>query len=471
MADETHVRLVQAGVRDLEIFRQSSPEIPLDLSNAVLENIRFEGGDLSKSNLSGARLSGAIFTRTRFDDADLSFADAINANFVEAKFQRANLTSARLIGSQMNQADLQFVDLRNADFSNANLGSATIAGASTNGTNFSGVIFVHATIGTDQISAAVVRGAHLQNMDLSRAKLSKHDLSGTIFNTSNLTEADFTDANLDGAQFAGAVLRGAVFNNATAINASFSSSDMTGAKLVGAELIRADFNHAIADGADITSANFFEANMQSVSMRGVKGAFRAKNLQTTRPAEENNIRYFDTVVRDWPERWIDWERIRIAGRLPLFGASYTGLIVIPLYIYFLGLYNDKVIGVRAWIESTMVDKNGQPSQLSAVILDHLRSEPIPTKFQLLFASALFLALAATIYAVCCPPRIKTFSRDQWCDELRRPLIHYWTYAWKGRALRLLCAFLYIVGGLGAVAVLASKLWFVFEVLFGLSPPP
>jgi hypothetical protein len=149
----------------------------------------------------------------------------------------------------------------------------------------------------------------------------------------------------------------------------------------------------------------------------------------------------------------------------LFGASYTGLIIIPTYIYFLGIYNDKIQAVRTWITHTVGTASGLPAAAATAVLDHLHPEGVPESFFLLFISTLCLAAAATIYAVACPSRVKAFSRDQWCDELRRPLIHYLPDAWRGRLVRLACFSLYLIGAGGAVWVLTWKLWRVGVILF------
>src|SRR5215471_16891762 len=47
-------------------------------------------------------------------------------------------------------------------------------------------------------------------------------------------------------------------------------------------------------------------------------------------------------------------------------------------------------------------------------------------------SVISLAAASTICALACPSRVKSFSRDQWCDEHRHSLVHYWADAWKMR---------------------------------------
>jgi len=153
--------------------------------------------------------------------------------------------------------------------------------------------------------------------------------------------------------------------------------------------------------------------------------------------------------------------IRVAGRLPVFGASYSALILIPAYLYALEVYNEKVKVARAWIDASVL-----PARASEAILAHLHEEPIPSRWGLLLISAVSLAAASTIYALACPSRIKSFSRDQWCDEHRHSLVHYWADAWKLRWLRLVCAAMYVLGGLGALYVLFTKLWCAGAILLG-----
>jgi hypothetical protein len=74
----------------------------------------------------------------------------------------------------------------------------------------------------------------------------------------------------------------------------------------------------------------------------------------------------------------------------------------------------------------------------------------------LLVSTVLLAIASTLYTWRCPSRIKEFSRDQWCDQLGRSLLHYWPMAWKERGVRLFCAACYLLGGGGALWVLGNK---------------
>jgi hypothetical protein len=84
-------------------------------------------------------------------------------------------------------------------------------------------------------------------------------------------------------------------------------------------------------GADITHADFYEATLADARMGRLSGAATARNLLTTRISVP--VYYFESAVLSPFERWFDWERVRIAGRLPLFAASYSALIAIPLFFY------------------------------------------------------------------------------------------------------------------------------------------
>lgn len=81
-------------------------------------------------------------------------------------------------------------------------------------------------------------------------------------------------------------------------------------------------------------------------MERLYGAPAARNLSTTRIDSEQPVYYFESAILPLVDKLLDWEKVRIAGRLPLFAASYSALIAIPLFFYFLEIYNDKVVLLR-----------------------------------------------------------------------------------------------------------------------------
>jgi hypothetical protein len=261
----------------------------------------------------------------------------------------------------------------------------------------------------------------------------------------DLSEADLHEADLQEADLSGADLHGA---------------DLHGTNLRGALLIEADLHRANLDGADLHRAWLIEANLTGASLLLVGGARHVYGLETVQytPAENTpRLSYFETCDRQWPERLLDWERLRVMGCLPLFGISYAALIFIPIVFYGLALYNENIDLVQAWAQHAVTSPDHPLHRLASLILDRLHRRPIPSLSFVLLVSTILLAVGSTLYTFFCPSRIKEFSRDQWCDLLGRSLLHYWPLAWKHRYIHLACAACYGLGGLGAAWVLLWKL--------------
>ena len=152
-------------------------------------------------------------------------------------------------------------------------------------------------------------------------------------------------------------------------------------------------------------------------MRGTHQAHAIETVRFTPPDHSNAASHIDDAREfgdcrcPWPERWLNWERLRVVGRLPLFGVSYTALILIPL-LYGLALYNDKVGLVRTWAEQVVALPDHPWHRLVFPVLERLRTRPIPSQSFLLLLSTVLLAAGSTMYTFFCPSRIKEFSRDQ-----------------------------------------------------------
>jgi hypothetical protein len=245
------------------------------------------------------------------------------------------------------------------------------------------------------------------------------------------------------------------------------SLDLGGADLRGAWLSTANLGGAKLADADLGRAWLDDANLSRANVDHVRGAEHAYYLETVRfiPGEgiqalgsSNDALHFEECQRPWPERYMDWERLRIVGSLPLFGVSYTVLILIPIIFYVLALYNDKIELIRAWAEQIVVRPDPPLHRFAPLLLDRLYPRPIPSLSFVLLVSTILLAAGSTLYTFFCPSRIKEFSRDQWCDQLGHSLLHYWPIAWKHRYIRLGCAACYALGGVGALWVLGTKVW-------------
>lgn len=312
------------------------------------------------------------------------------------------------------------------------------------------------------------KGLDLREADLAGVKiLPRLPIPGKI----KLGYADLQGANLREADLRGIDLEEATnVSDAILVKANLSGvklvhADLSRANLVGANLSSADLRDATLHQADVSRADLFHAILGGGFLAEVVGAHHAYGLETVEFNPDPNTfiprddaRYFEACHRPWPEHWFDWERLKVAGRLPLFGASYTVLILMPIIFYGLALYNDKITLVRAWAEQAVTSPDHPLHRLAPLILERLHPRLIPSQSFVLLASTVLLAIASTLYTLRCPSRIKEFSRDQWCDQLGRSLLHYWPIAWKERYIRLVCAGCYALGGLGAAWVLGTKVW-------------
>ena len=260
--------------------------------------------------------------------------------------------------------------------------------------------------------------------------------------------------------------------------------DLANTDLSRADLSRTNLTQANLQYTNLSHVNLYRANLTGANLKGVKGAQCALNLEMVLLGRQDVVD-FDTCERDLYDKWLDWERFRVVGRLPLFSASYTALILIPIIFYIFSLYNSGVQSARDVVEQvepqlelliqSARDMAGQVEpQLGSriqqgigdientlykiidVVKSHLTFLKVPSQSFYILISTVLLATGSTLYTFLCPSRIKEFGRDQWCDEIGRPLVHYWPFAWKYPRARLCCAICYTLGGAIALGVIVTK---------------
>lgn len=346
----------------------------------------------------GLDLSGMTFT-----DVDLQGCQFTGANFAGAKFDNTDLTSTHfhdcvLTGAHFDSAWASAVSP--PTFSGGNLDHVSFCDVRIPGVSFSDVEGRNITIQMSLMARAQIRVCAFHSLSIERTNLS-----------------------------------GATLENVRILAGSFRQIDFS----------RAIFAKVVLDRVRMISVEFFEATIQANEWSEVSGLQAVSSLHTTQL--ERDPRYVEDSPLEIFERWCDWERLRRFGRMPLFGLSYSVLVLIPTYIYLLAWYNQQVDRLSA-VQGPAGEWVGA----------HLHKLPMPSLSLLLLCSTILLATGSTIYTLACPTRIAEFSKDVWCDQLKRPLLHYWPYTWKYRWLRVACGVCYIVGGLGALWVLLSKVY-------------
>ena len=246
--------------------------------------------------------------------------------------------------------------------------------------------------------------------------------------------------------------------------AYFELATLTEVSLRHANLKESNFVRANLGNADISHADFYETILTDARMERLRGAPIARNLLTTRI--ERPVYYFESAILSLCDRWLDWQTVRIAGRLPVFGASYSALIAIPFFFYLLEIYNDKIALVRRWAEQTLARGAAADYYISSAILERLHPLPVPALSALLLISTIFLAIGATIYALGVPisreRSLASISGNTSSGSLR--FIISQTPGGEGTGEWRLC-FLYVVGGMGAMIVLRKQGYSVWQNSF------
>ena len=188
----------------------------------------------------------------------------------------------------------------------------------------------------------------------------------------------------------------------------------------------------------------------------IKNVPRAKNLDTVF-AGNYTCEFFNPELNTADK--LDWEKIKVIGRLPFFGISTAAIVMMSIYYYILEIYNTRVDAAQKALEAI------QDQTIVIVVMhgiaDHLKI-PVPNLAFTSICAAIFLLCASILYALFCPDRVKQFSSEAWLYQLQKSLIEYRPYTWKFAAIRWVCAFLYLFGGGMSAYVIIIKLFLVMK---------
>ena len=106
MANPEHLRILKQGVEVWNKWRDTNPEVEVDLAEATLIKAGLFRADLCRANLTGTDFTGADLRRAKLTGADLTEADLRRADLSWVDLRRANLHKADLRGTNFNWADL-----------------------------------------------------------------------------------------------------------------------------------------------------------------------------------------------------------------------------------------------------------------------------------------------------------------------------------------------------------------------------
>lgn len=239
------------------------------------------------------------------------------------------------------------------------------------------------------------------------------------------------------------------FSGSPLITTSFAGCKLAGSKFSGSRIERCSFKDSDWAGCNFNGAVFIDCRLARV-----KNAHKDIGLQNIRTEGPAPMVEFEGIARPWWNRWLDWEKIGGLGKLPLLTASGVALVLIPAYFYLFDLYNQHF---HAWQETIHGHEADPFWGLAGRFIDKLGPLKPPQLSLWILISSVCLFIASVLYGWLCPDRVKQFTREQWVTQFQQPLLTYWPHTWTRPAARILCAFLYAVGGTLALIIISIKL--------------
>ena len=176
MANQEHLEILKQGVDVWNQWRENNPWIipdlwGVDLSDAQIQKINFQGVNLVNAD---------------FSKADLTQANFISANIRNANFTKANLSRSVFQGAKLDNANFTKAYAQNAVFTKAHLYEACFTKANLSGSDFT--------------------EANMERTELDGTNLTKTNLFGVNFTQALLYRVNLTNATIGNTVFANAKL-------------------------------------------------------------------------------------------------------------------------------------------------------------------------------------------------------------------------------------------------------------------------
>lgn len=310
-------------------------------TNAILNNVIFQGASLFGAQLDGSRLNNANFAGADLRTSSIREVIGLNANFSFARMSDADVSSSDFTGANFSFAELSAADLTFSRLRDADLRGAILQDAIINFTSLHGCRIDDNTV-LDARALAVWRivnnrgaGLNFSNADLSFADLSDGNLENCSLVNANLDGADLqranlADANLSNASLRHLDLRGTMITETTQIPAKWRliwdiiNNPRAGRVHDGAILsqgfwVESTFERAGLRAADFNFGLMLDVNFNEVSAGGAIFRNAEFHGSTFRNANLRNANFSLAILND-----VDFTGANITGA-NFAGASFSNV--------------------------------------------------------------------------------------------------------------------------------------------------
>jgi hypothetical protein len=194
MANQSQLDIIKKGASSWNTWRRENQDVPIDLRDAHLGDIKLPKVDLRLASLNGIRLRWAYLREAQLAGANLNQADLRIIDFSRADLRGASLRQARLMGAYLREANLDGADLCKANLLGVNLDRVSLRGANLEGANLTNAVLVDVDLTQANLNNSRVYGTSVWNVKIVEAKQQNLIITPTA-------EPQITVDNLKVAQF------------------------------------------------------------------------------------------------------------------------------------------------------------------------------------------------------------------------------------------------------------------------------
>ena len=284
------VKLYRSGVRDFSNKKIWGNLTGEDLSNSNFSNCDFYADKLERANLSNTNFENANLYSVNLGHANLENANfknvviksdfrnsfkgvnLCNANLSKVSFEGVDFTGASLQRAILQETVFWYVNLKNADLTEVNLEDSVFKCVYWLNTPIDNIeVLPEKELLSWQLVNQLIVDEDLTGIDLSEVNLETANLEGINLSGVNLTRArlskiNLANANLQDSNLHQACLLGANLKNTSLIDADLSVAHLAGADLSNANLRQAKLRQAKLNNAVLNDTNLENANLTSASV-------------------------------------------------------------------------------------------------------------------------------------------------------------------------------------------------------------
>lgn len=290
-------------------------------------------------------------------------------------------------------------------------------------------------IGTEEVTnARDLRFANIPNLKISGKHFKNAELAFINLQGSILRDADFTGAQLNFAnlhktkiwngKFNDADLSRAYLTEADFANSDFRNASLPFANFSGAYLESVSFYNAILSGVNFTNTILYQVDIRKSKLSGI--VYLSKH--------EALLDYSDDLIIDSRNKILNWSDLRKIGQLPLFGVSWSSLVISLFIINTIELLNN----------TKLVEVLNYPIE-------------IPQRMSLILIDSILLVIGTTLFKLFCPIRIQEFTESRWVEDIGRPRLQYLYSSWQRKLIQIPTLIFSVIGGGLAIYLIMEQL--------------